>query len=190
LSDITLFWMMANVEDIVAIDTKYLFSLLQPNASWGAQAPHDSKTGIFSLADTIQRQIPISFNPVTHESIHPSILEQGVILPQLKSTLATYPDLIGQLMPLEQQAKQQWPHISQHMKEDTINAVERPRRDDTTRSIGTLSQRQEATPRMTIDQLSSFKAGTRDQSWYFHSRLGLAILALPCFIVFYFQFSP
>ncbi|KAH9065959.1 hypothetical protein EDB87DRAFT_1679642 [Lactarius vividus] len=40
LSDITLFWMLANVEDIVAIDTKYLFSLLQPSASWGTQEPH------------------------------------------------------------------------------------------------------------------------------------------------------
>ncbi len=33
--------LQANVEDIVAIDTKYLFSLLQPNASWGAQEPHE-----------------------------------------------------------------------------------------------------------------------------------------------------
>lgn len=33
--------LQANVEDIVAVDTKYLFSLLQPNASWGAQEPHE-----------------------------------------------------------------------------------------------------------------------------------------------------
>jgi hypothetical protein len=166
--------MMANVEDIVAIDTKYLFSLLQPNAPWGAQKPHDPKTGIYILADTIQRQIPTSFNPVTHESIHPSIFEQSAILPQLKHTLATFPDLVGQLMPLEEQAKQQWPHIlGQHMKEDTMNSVECRTpggtagvrygsivsrlvksfgKDDTTRSLGTLSQRRDPTRRMSIDE--------------------------------------
>ena len=183
----------ANVEDIVAIDTKYLFSLLHPNASWGAQKPHEyvyrtfvndfaefhmrvsPETGIFFLADTIHRQIPTSFDPVTHESIHPSILEQCAILPQLKSTLATYPDLIGQLMPLEQRAKQQWPNIS-GQQEDTMNVAEsqtpegtavvcrgsiisravkslrRPRRDDPTPSIGTLSQRRNPTGRMTVDE--------------------------------------
>ncbi len=80
-------------------------------------------------------------------------------------------------MPLEQQAKQQWPRISgQHTKEDTTNATEsqtpggtavvrrgsilsravkslrRPRRDGTTRSIGTLSQRRDPAGRMTIDE--------------------------------------
>jgi len=177
LSAITLFWMMANVEDIVAIDTKYLFSLLQPNASWGAQQPHDSQTGIFFLASTIQRQMPTSFSPVTRESIHPSILEQSVILPELKNTLAAYPDLISQLMPLEEQAKQQWPHISgQRMKEEIVKATEnqmaggtvvvrrwstisrvvkglrRPRRDDTPRLIGALSQHRDPTGLTAIDE--------------------------------------
>lgn len=187
--------LQANVEDVISIDTKYLFSLLQPNASWGAQKPHEyvyhtfvndfaeflmrhsPQTGIFFLADTIKRKIPTSFKPVTHESIHPSVLEQGAVLPQLKNTLATYPALISQLTPLEQQAKQQWPHISgQYMNGDTINVAEslapggttvvrrgtiiswavkslrRPRRDDTRRSIGTLSQRQDPTRRMTVDE--------------------------------------
>ncbi|KAH9004251.1 hypothetical protein EDB86DRAFT_2155380 [Lactarius hatsudake] len=177
LSDITLFWMLANVEDIVAIDTKYLFSLLQPSAPWGTQKPHDPQTGFFVLANSIQRQIPTSFNPGTHESIHPSILEQSAVLPQLKNTLATYPDLISQLMPLEQQAKQQWPPPSgQHMKEDTTNTTEpqapgvtivvargsiisramkslrRPRRDSATRSIRTLSQGRDLTGQMTLDE--------------------------------------
>ncbi|KAI9445014.1 hypothetical protein H4582DRAFT_1805459 [Lactarius indigo] len=189
LSDITLFWMLvcitsgittyadANVEDIVAVDTTYLFSLLQPSASWGTQKPHDPQTGIFFLANSIQRQIPASFNPATHERIHPSILEQSAVLPQLKNTLATYPDLVSQLMPLEEQAKQQWPQPSgQHTKEDTTNTTERqvpgvtivvtrgsiisravkslrrPRKDSTTRSIGTLSQRRDPTGQMTTDE--------------------------------------
>ncbi len=37
----TSFVSQANVEDIVAVDTKYLYSLLGPTASWGAQAPHE-----------------------------------------------------------------------------------------------------------------------------------------------------
>jgi hypothetical protein len=35
---------------------------------------------------------------------------QGTIPPQLANTLATHPDLICQLMPLEQQAKEHWPY--------------------------------------------------------------------------------
>jgi len=112
LSDTTLFWMTANIEDILSIDTEYLFSLLQPNAPWGNQQPHDSRTGVFVLADTIQRQLPTSIDPITHERIHPSVLKQGVILPQLKDTIAAHPDLVCQLMPLEQQAKEQWPPAS------------------------------------------------------------------------------
>jgi uncharacterized protein (DUF2235 family) len=110
LSILTLFWMVANIENIVSIDTKYMFSLLQPNSPWGAQKPHDPKTGVFVLADTTQRQPPTSFNPITHESIHPSVLMQSAIPQQLTNTLATHPDLICQLMPLEQQAKRYWPY--------------------------------------------------------------------------------
>jgi hypothetical protein len=36
---------------------------------------------------------------------------QGVISPQLTNTLATHPDLVCQLMPLEEQAKQYWPYV-------------------------------------------------------------------------------
>jgi len=104
--------MAANIEDTISIDTKYLFSLLQPNFPWGTQQPHDPRDGVFVLADTIQRQIPTSFNPITHESIHPSVLMQSAIPPQLANALAAHPDLITQLMPLEQQAKQQWPSTS------------------------------------------------------------------------------
>jgi hypothetical protein len=68
------------------------------------------RTGVFVLADSIHRQLPTSFDPITHESIHPSVLMQGAIPPQLAKALATHSELICQLMPLEQQAKQQWPY--------------------------------------------------------------------------------
>jgi hypothetical protein len=36
---------------------------------------------------------------------------QGVISPQLTSTLAIHPELVCQLMPLEEQVKQHWPYV-------------------------------------------------------------------------------
>lgn len=69
------------------------------------------RTGIFMFSDVMRRQPPTSYNPITHESIHPSVLMQGVISPQLTNTLATHPDLVCQLMPLEEQAKQHWPYV-------------------------------------------------------------------------------
>ena len=36
---------------------------------------------------------------------------QGAISPQLTNTLATHPDLVCQLMPLEEQAKQHWTYV-------------------------------------------------------------------------------
>jgi hypothetical protein len=67
-----------------------------------------SSTGVFVLANTIQRRLPTSVDPVTHESIHPSVLMQSAILPQLANTMAAHPNLVCQLMPLEQQAREQW----------------------------------------------------------------------------------
>ena len=59
----------------------------------------------------MQRQPPTSSNPITHESIHPSVLMQSAISPQLTNILATHPDLVCQLMPLEEQVKQHWPYV-------------------------------------------------------------------------------
>jgi len=111
LADITLFWMVANIEDIISVDMKYIFSLPQPNALWGIQKPHDPRTGVFALADATQRQFPRSLNPNTHERIHPSVLMQSTLIPQLADILTAHPDLISQLMPLEHQLKQRWPHV-------------------------------------------------------------------------------
>jgi hypothetical protein len=45
-----------------------------------------------------------------HPTPVPQILESA-LLPQLADTLTAHPNLISQLMPLEQQLKQQWPHV-------------------------------------------------------------------------------
>ncbi|KAI0274841.1 hypothetical protein BC834DRAFT_965318 [Gloeopeniophorella convolvens] len=124
LSDLTLFWMAANVEDVISIDTRYLFSLIKPVAPWGTQEPHDPKTGIFVLANTIHRQLPTSFSPITHETIHPSVLTQDTIPPQLKTTLAAHPDLIIPLLPLEDQLKRQWHYVPSNEKSGVATVTE------------------------------------------------------------------
>lgn len=69
---------------------------------------YSSKTGIFRLADTITREFPTAPDPVTHETIHPSVLNQDTILPQLKETLAAHPELVAKLLPLEDEVKANW----------------------------------------------------------------------------------
>lgn len=50
---------------------------------------------------------------------------QGAIPPQLANALATHPDLVAQLMPLEQQAKQQWPSTSsEHSRRSATGVME------------------------------------------------------------------
>ena len=50
---------------------------------------------------------------------------QSNIPPQLANILATHPDLVTQLMPLEQQAKQQWHSTSsEHSRSGTTAVVE------------------------------------------------------------------
>lgn len=64
------------------------------------------------LADKIQRQFPKSFNPVTQETFHPSVLKQDKIRHTLKDALDEYPELLADLMPLEQELKVNWPFVS------------------------------------------------------------------------------
>ena len=142
------------------------------------------RTGVFVLADSVHRQPPTSFDPITHESIHPSVLMQGVIPLQLANTLTTHPELICQLMPLEQQAKQQWPYVpgnhsrrngvadviyTEVVKEVTVvrrhsfiyRAVKslrrRPRDDDRTvqsKTTGIPAQRPDSTASLTVGERS------------------------------------
>lgn len=69
------------------------------------------RTGIFSLANKITRQLPTSTDNVTHETIHPSVLEQDQILPQLKANLDRNPNLISELLPFEEDTRKNWPYV-------------------------------------------------------------------------------
>jgi len=111
LSDITLTWMAANIGDMLSLDLQYLASLPDPVAPWGKQPPHDPRTGIFVLADTVKRQLPTQDDDITHETIHPSVLEQDHILPQLQQSIDSNPSLVCSLLPLEMEVKKNWPYV-------------------------------------------------------------------------------
>ncbi|KXN90069.1 hypothetical protein AN958_05074 [Leucoagaricus sp. SymC.cos] len=108
LSDITLYWMAANVETMIGLDLKYLENHLEPVAKWGEQEPHDSATGIFTLARTIKRDIPTQPNAKTNETIHSSVIRQLSSYLDLQPIVEAYPDLVCELQPLEKQFQIVW----------------------------------------------------------------------------------
>lgn len=60
-------------------------------------------TGIFLLADKIQRPLPtVPNDPITHESIHPSVLHQPSVSPVLFRILALHPNIVSALLPFEE----------------------------------------------------------------------------------------
>lgn len=111
LADLTLTWMIAQVEPFLSLDNKYLWSLPQPCYPWGEQPPHDPRTGIFTLANKITRTLPTSTDDVTHEKIHPSVLAQKNLIPQLQTNLKQDPDLVATLLPVEQKVKDNWAYV-------------------------------------------------------------------------------
>lgn len=73
-------------------------------------------TGIFRLAEQAFRQLPTATDDITHETIHPSVLEQGQLPSQLKG-LPKDNALLCELLPLEAQVKAGW-HCSPSAKRD------------------------------------------------------------------------
>ncbi|KAF9507073.1 hypothetical protein BS47DRAFT_1304445 [Hydnum rufescens UP504] len=129
LSDLTLIWMIvrrtpcANVEDVLAIDTKYIKSLLKPVQPWGKQIHHYSLTGVFTLAGKIERRIEKKHE--TNEKIHSSALEQVVVNPIVRAVLREHPDMLEKhLLPLEDEMKQGWSYDPWVIpsREDTLQA--------------------------------------------------------------------
>lgn len=108
LSDLTLTWMIANIEDMLSVDLKYVARLPDPVAPWGQQPPHDPRTGVFILAKEHTRQLPSKTDQTTHETVHPSVLEQAHLVPQLVKNIQANPSLVCGLLPLEEQMKRDW----------------------------------------------------------------------------------
>ncbi|KAF9229239.1 hypothetical protein BS17DRAFT_10792 [Gyrodon lividus] len=111
LSDLTLTWMVANIGDMLSVDLKYIATLPDPVAPWGKQPPHDPRTGIFVLARENNRQLPTKTDDVTHETIHPSVLQQEHMVPQLQKNIQENRSLVCDLLPLEEEMKKNWPYI-------------------------------------------------------------------------------
>ncbi|KAF8168146.1 hypothetical protein B0H34DRAFT_684398 [Crassisporium funariophilum] len=109
LADISLIWMAAHIGDALSLDLEYMSNLFEPVAPWGTQKPHDSATGIFILANTGQRPLPTMPNdPITHESIHPSVLQQQSLYPALSELLKKHPKIVCNLSPMEEEMKMKW----------------------------------------------------------------------------------
>jgi uncharacterized protein (DUF2235 family) len=109
LSDLTLIWFCAHIGDALSLDLKYLKNIFQPAAPWGTQQPHNSVTGIFLLANTVHRPLPaVSNDPITHESIHSSVLHQTSVSPVLSGILASHPNIVSPLLPFEEEMKAKW----------------------------------------------------------------------------------
>lgn len=108
LSDLTLIWMIANIEDMLSVDLKYVACLPDPVAPWGKQPPHDPCTGIFNLAKEHARHLPGKTDQITHETVHPSVLEQVHLVPRLAKNIQDNPSLVCGLLPLEEQMKRDW----------------------------------------------------------------------------------
>jgi hypothetical protein len=108
---------------VLAIDSKYLKSLLKPVEPWGKQGHHYSVTGVFTLAGKIDRRI--EKKPETNEKIHSSVREQGVPNPIVEAALREHPDMLEKhLLPLEDEMKQGWPYDPWVIpsREDTLQA--------------------------------------------------------------------
>lgn len=65
-------------------------------------------TGVYKVAKTIQRTLPTVTDDITHETVHPSVLEQPHVLPQLAENIERNPSLVCSLQPLEEDIRRRW----------------------------------------------------------------------------------
>ena len=65
-------------------------------------------TGIYAVAERIQRAIPTTINDVTHETIHPSVLCQQQQHPEIVQAVQTTPALVWRLLPHEEAVRENW----------------------------------------------------------------------------------
>jgi len=116
-------WMVSQIGDILSLDMKYLEGLPNPIAPWGEQQPHDpTKSGVMVLADTTKRQLPQASNPKTAETIHPSVLQQKSLSPDLLKDIKAHPELICSLTPLEEQVKLNWKVNTEKLSQNQLRA--------------------------------------------------------------------
>jgi len=111
LSDVTLFWMVNELDKYLSLDFAYLQKQVEAVAPWGNQEPHDPTRGIFKLAWEVKRPLPSRPNdPVTHEYVHQSVIQQSKPNPAILALVKMYPELLCPLGELEIKLQTNWPH--------------------------------------------------------------------------------
>lgn len=108
LADITLGWMVAQTQHLLAWDFPYILSVLDPIQQYGQEPPHDALTGFLALSHTAPRQVPKVSGFPTNESIHYSVTFQPDLKEEVKQALQENPDLVKELLPFEQDLKNRW----------------------------------------------------------------------------------
>ena len=62
------------------------------------------------LSHEITRQLPKSHDDITHETIHPTVLDQSKVLKMPTEDITSHPELVHDLTELEKQLRDQWPY--------------------------------------------------------------------------------
>lgn len=106
LADLTLAWMTAQTMDLFKYDLAYIEGIPDCTFPWGEQPPHNSDTGVFSLALTTPRTPPTAFDPITQEFVHESVTRQP--LSDETATAVTDESLLLPLLPFEARIKEHW----------------------------------------------------------------------------------
>ncbi|KAF8576583.1 hypothetical protein K439DRAFT_1640432 [Ramaria rubella] len=127
LADVSLAWMASNIESMLSLNLDYLRSIPRPISPWGAQIPHNPKTGMFELSNAVQRSLPTKTDNKTQEYIHHSVTSQHLLLPQLEANISANPELVTSLAPLEERFKNWWPYVP---GENQPHDLERERKDE------------------------------------------------------------
>ncbi|GAA6007654.1 T6SS phospholipase effector Tle1-like catalytic domain-containing protein [Rhodotorula paludigena] len=129
LSFLSLGWMLSQVSRDLAFDKPYLDRLMRKTtAPWGMMEPHESMVDEFRLLGSIDRALPLRFDPCTNETFHSSILAQPSthLRTDLRALVRDHRMQLHflPLEPLEAQLKAEWaqPILAKKKLERTISA--------------------------------------------------------------------
>jgi len=103
--------MAANIQPMLSININYLNSIPKPVSAWGAQLPHNPRTGIFQLGQKLDREVPTATDDITHEYIHPSVKNQSTAIIEVEENITKNPSLMVSLFPLEEDFRNRWPYV-------------------------------------------------------------------------------
>ncbi|KAI0788471.1 hypothetical protein C8Q75DRAFT_234182 [Abortiporus biennis] len=168
LSDIALGWLAANLLDILSLDLDYLLSLPDPVAPWGEQSAHNSMTGVYTIADKIQRTLPTVTDDVTHETVHASVLQQPQLNPTLQDNIKKNPLLVTPLLPLEEEIRNRWkvnPAKAQKSQKESEVSQQSRKDDFLAQAKGVLGKGEQVIQRFSSSHTEIQSQTTSDGHW-------------------------